>query len=408
LFGGDIPYWDTCDKNDSSHSFRVVFVLGGPGAGKGTQSALLLQHYGDDMIHHLSVGQLLRDEQEKPNSKVGATIRQALVSGQIVPVQISLSLIRLAMQRHVIDHNDNENKSNNNKRMQTIFLVDGFPRNDDNLSGWCRFMTPYFNENENDNTKNNDDTTTIPPFSSLWGVLVYHCPLQVLERRILQRSQDAGPDAERSDDNLKSIQKRFETFQQETMPIIEKLRQASTTLTLTKSAKSDDENNSCSSNWKVVDIRGDLPLDDVWLATKCVFDEYIQNDVLTANAALLQAIHEDSEQAYQELVEVIEHGDSSSSELCFDDEKKNMAMPGAASASACISILEQISNPTVEFVSGQKVTVAYNRPVVRTRRSDSNDKNDDSVVVMMRETRLWVHQGPVLGWRNVECSRTPI
>ena len=143
--------------------------------------------------------------------------------------------------------------------MQTIFLVDGFPRNDDNLSGWCRFMTPYLEDDSNISREG--------PFSSLWGVLVYHCPLSVLEDRIMERAKESG----RSDDNLKSIQKRFATFQQETQPIIEKLRQASE-FTI------DDDRDM---NWKVIDIQGDRPLDDVWAETRAVFDGLIQNDVLS-------------------------------------------------------------------------------------------------------------------------------
>jgi len=42
-----------------SKKFNVVFVLGGPGAGKGTQSALIYKKYG---YVHLSAGDLLRAE----------------------------------------------------------------------------------------------------------------------------------------------------------------------------------------------------------------------------------------------------------------------------------------------------------------------------------------------------------
>jgi len=41
----------------------VVFVLGGPGAGKGTQSQLLAKEYG---FIHLSAGDLLREEVINP------------------------------------------------------------------------------------------------------------------------------------------------------------------------------------------------------------------------------------------------------------------------------------------------------------------------------------------------------
>lgn len=55
--------------------FQVVFVLGGPGSGKGTQSALIERLFG---FRHLSAGQLLRDEQERPGSQFGNTIRRII------------------------------------------------------------------------------------------------------------------------------------------------------------------------------------------------------------------------------------------------------------------------------------------------------------------------------------------
>jgi adenylate kinase family enzyme len=36
---------------------RVIFILGGPGSGKGTQSQLIQKKY---QLHHMSAGDLLR------------------------------------------------------------------------------------------------------------------------------------------------------------------------------------------------------------------------------------------------------------------------------------------------------------------------------------------------------------
>jgi UMP-CMP kinase len=55
--------------------FQVVFLLGGPGSGKGTQSALIERSFG---FKHLSAGQLLREEQERPSSEFGSVIRQVI------------------------------------------------------------------------------------------------------------------------------------------------------------------------------------------------------------------------------------------------------------------------------------------------------------------------------------------
>jgi hypothetical protein len=160
-------------------------------------------------------------------------------------------------------------------------------------------------------------------------------------------------------------------------------------------------------------------LDDVWLATKSVFDEFIQNDVLSANAALLHAIQAGNEMAYQQLVIDDSNDDSTSCSKVFHDEMATMRTTMSASSSSSnedrengnhADILNQITNPTIEFLSGQKVTVAYDRPVtIKKMNADrQQQEEEEDSIVMMRETRVWVHQGPVLGWRNAECSRTPI
>lgn len=52
----------------SDGKVSVIFVLGGPGSGKGTQSDKLVKDRG---FVHLSAGDLLRAEQKRPGSKYG-------------------------------------------------------------------------------------------------------------------------------------------------------------------------------------------------------------------------------------------------------------------------------------------------------------------------------------------------
>merc|ERR1711865_68718 len=51
-------------------------------------------------------------------------------------------------------------------------------------------------------------------------MLFFECPLPVLEERILKRAKYSG----RSDDNVESLRKRFNTYKEETMPIVEVYR----------------------------------------------------------------------------------------------------------------------------------------------------------------------------------------
>ena len=113
---------------------NVVFVLGGPGAGKGTQCSLIVKVYMVSLNQsigfflvlksnfnfftsccrnvnrldwvlfwfvsqnfgyvHLSAGDLLREERKREGSKVGQLIDQHFREGSIVPVKITCNLLK--------------------------------------------------------------------------------------------------------------------------------------------------------------------------------------------------------------------------------------------------------------------------------------------------------------------------
>ncbi|KDR21793.1 UMP-CMP kinase [Zootermopsis nevadensis] len=156
----------------------VVFVLGAPGAGKGTQCTNIVKEFG---FIHLSAGDLLREERNKEGSEYGELIEDNIKHGRIVPVEITCSLIEKAMK-----------KSGSSK-----FLIDGFPRNQDNLDGWNRQMAANVN---------------------LLFVLFFDCPQEVCVSRCLERGA-AG--SGRSDDNPESLKKRFDTYMNDSVPIIQ-------------------------------------------------------------------------------------------------------------------------------------------------------------------------------------------
>lgn len=97
----------------------MIFILGGPGSGKGTQCAKLVSGYG---FTHLSAGDLLRAEQDRPESEFGNLIKEYIKEGTIVPMEITVKLLENAM-RAVLDEKkgkDDEDGERNGK-----FLIDG-------------------------------------------------------------------------------------------------------------------------------------------------------------------------------------------------------------------------------------------------------------------------------------------
>ncbi|XP_012672945.1 UMP-CMP kinase [Clupea harengus] len=166
----------------SSMKPQVVFVLGGPGAGKGTQCAKIVEKYN---YNHLSAGDLLREERSRTESEFGQLIDNYIKEGKIVPVEITINLLRKAMESTM---QADEQKFR--------FLIDGFPRNQDNLQGWNKVMDGK---------------------ADVKFVLFFDCSNEVCIDRCLERGKNSG----RTDDNRESMEKRIQTYLQSTRPIIE-------------------------------------------------------------------------------------------------------------------------------------------------------------------------------------------
>ena len=160
---------------------RVIFILGGPGVGKGTQCKALSNASSADGSNslkyvHLSAGDLLRTERSRSDSQYARIINQNIQQGTIVPSQITIDLLKSAMA----DNCD-------------YFLIDGFPRN---VTQGVAFEEQ------------------VSPCTAL---LFFDCPEDILVDRIIKRSQTSG----RDDDNLDSIKKRLVTYRNETIPVID-------------------------------------------------------------------------------------------------------------------------------------------------------------------------------------------
>eukprot|EP00899_Mesostigma_viride_P017523 jgi/Mesvir1/25772/Mv01945-RA.5 len=156
---------------------EIVFVLGGPGSGKGTQCERIVAEFG---FHHLSAGDLLREEVAS-GSETGVMCATLMKEGKLVPMDVTIQLLRKAMLASP-------------KRK---FLIDGFPRAPDQADEFekkvahCQF------------------------------VLFFDCPLETMQQRLLKRGETSG----RADDNLETIKKRFDTFNESSLPVAHRYEQ---------------------------------------------------------------------------------------------------------------------------------------------------------------------------------------
>lgn len=171
-----------------SEKVTVIFVLGGPGAGKGTQCANLVQDFG---FCHLSAGDLLRAEQNRPGSAHGEMIRTYIREGQVVPMEVTIKLLENAMREALEARKDSGADGWADGRGR--FLIDGFPRKMDQA------------------LKFEEDVCTARM------VLFFTTTEDEMLKRLLKRGETSG----REDDNEESIRKRFRVYHEQTMPVIE-------------------------------------------------------------------------------------------------------------------------------------------------------------------------------------------
>eukprot|EP01026_Neomeris_dumetosa_P054747 TRINITY_DN4936_c0_g1_i11.p3 TRINITY_DN4936_c0_g1~~TRINITY_DN4936_c0_g1_i11.p3 ORF type:complete len:211 (-),score=19.87 TRINITY_DN4936_c0_g1_i11:270-902(-) len=169
-----LNYWYqqySTKADDGTKQREVYFVLGGPGSGKGTQCSKIVTEFG---IAHFSAGDLLRAH-VKSGTPDGNMVAQMMQEGKIVPSEVTIGLLRKAM--------DESGK--------TRFLIDGFPRNMENRDSYERVIGCDCNL-----------------------VIFFDCPEEVMESRLSGRNEG------RADDNIETIRKRFKTYQESTMPVI--------------------------------------------------------------------------------------------------------------------------------------------------------------------------------------------
>lgn len=124
---------------------------------------------------------------------------------------------------------------------QDRYLIDGFPRNYDNIQGWESMM---------------------PSVCDIEMVVFLECSEKEMERRLLQR----GLTSNRADDNAQVVKKRFQTYQEVTQPVIayftEKMKE------------------------RLVILNGDRSQDEVYNDLKLSFAQFARSDLERFNRQL--------------------------------------------------------------------------------------------------------------------------
>ena len=167
-------------RGDSCRRVRVILV-GAPGSGKGTQSAVLADHLG---VPHISSGELLRAEADS-GSELGRRIREYTSRGELVPDDLVFAALSKVLDQTVEGGG---------------FVLDGFPRT---LAQARRL-----------------DAAAAPAQSAVDLAVHLDLPDDIAYERIARRARGG-----RTDDAADVVHRRLRVFHEETEPLLDYYRE---------------------------------------------------------------------------------------------------------------------------------------------------------------------------------------
>jgi len=160
-----------------------IVIFGPPGAGKGTQSNIIVEKFN---LHQLSTGELLRKEIQN-KTKLGQEISSIIKDGNLVSDKIAGDLIE---------------KYLSNKKYKNRLIFDGYPRNLIQAKNLDFLLKKY------------DQKMDI--------VFKLNVSLETIKKRILERKNLEN----RTDDDEQVAIKRFINYENNIKPVIDFYKQS--------------------------------------------------------------------------------------------------------------------------------------------------------------------------------------
>ena len=218
---------------ETSRAVGPVVLLGPPGAGKGTQSKLIMERYG---IPQVSTGDLLRENVDR-GTELGCLAKAVMARGELVSDDLVCNMVR---ERLLLPD------------CQRGYILDGFPRTAAQ-AGWLDALLEH-------ELFDNSRPTRAWPIVIRLNVDYNQLLLRITGRRSCPtcgriynvhfqppRFDEACDEAHgtklvaRNDDRLEVIQPRITAFQEQTRPVADYYQRTG----------------------RLISVNGDLPVDEV-------------------------------------------------------------------------------------------------------------------------------------------------
>ena len=184
-----------------------IILIAPPAAGKGTQAKLLSSKY---QIPHISTGDLLR----AATGELGDIVKKTMESGALVSDDLVLKLLEERISK---------------EDCQNGIILDGFPRNVSQAESYMKLLEKlnrplgdviYLDASKEVTQKRIVGRLTCPTCGAVYNDQIDdNKPKKFGTCDICN-----GPLAKRSDDNLETFEKRYQTYMNETYPLLDYFR----------------------------------------------------------------------------------------------------------------------------------------------------------------------------------------
>lgn len=182
---------------------RDIILIAPPAAGKGTQAKLLSSKY---QIPHISTGDLLR----AATGELGDIVKKTMESGALVSDDLVLKLLEERITK---------------EDCQNGYILDGFPRNVSQAESYMKLLEKlnkplgdviYLDASKEVTQKRIVGRLTCPTCGAVYNDQIDESK----PKKFGTCDKCNGPLSKRSDDNLETFEKRYQTFMGVTYPLL--------------------------------------------------------------------------------------------------------------------------------------------------------------------------------------------
>ncbi|KAF4854025.1 Uridylate kinase [Colletotrichum siamense] len=163
----------------------IIFIIGAPGAGKGTQSTFLVKRFG---LQHLSYGDLMRGLRKSGDPGVSGLKTKSGTDNPSVPDDMGAWLLWREIRNGGLEGKE-------------LWLVDGFPRRPEQVEEWLHLLPPAV------------------------LTLYLKCPQDISKQRVASRGEKAGVEARPEDLNPQTAMRRIDEFHKNVDFVVAKLEE---------------------------------------------------------------------------------------------------------------------------------------------------------------------------------------